>query len=380
MRSLWFLALICPLVACSGGDASPSGPVVRGPQLALAQESSIVVAWRSQVPVVGAITCSSGQRIVGDAPTTEHVFTLTGLAADTRYDYALEHDGAVVSDGHRLHTAPVTGTGSVCFAVVGDSGTGTEAQRDIAAGIGLSDPDLVLMTGDVIYESGAKEMIDRAYFVPYRSLLERVPFYPAIGNHDVITDDAESFLNSVYLPRNPADGTERCYSFDRGPVHFVALNSTQDLAPGTLQGDWLAADLAANTRAWTVVYLHHPPYSSSRHGSDLEVRAALVPYCDRYGVDIVFTGHDHVFERTHPLSADVVVDADSSGDYANPSGTVFVVTGGGGKSLYAAGFSEFTAASVSAYHHVVVEIADGVLRMRAIDRDDVVMDTMTITK
>jgi len=384
VRLLLFMALVCLFIACSGDDrallAVRTGPVVRGPQIALAQESSIVVAWRSRTPVVGAVICSSGQRLVGDAPSTEHVFTLTGLTADTQYDYKLEHDGADVSDGHRFRTAPVPGSGSVCFAVIGDSGTGTQAQHDVAAGIRVSDPDLVLMTGDIVYERGEEEMIDRAYFVPYGSLIERVPFYAAIGNHDIINDDAVSLLDNVYLPRNPADGSERCYSFDRGPVHFVALDSTQDLSPGTLQGDWLAADLAANTRAWTVVYLHHPPYSSSQHGSDLAVRAALVPYCDQFGVDIVFTGHDHVYERTHPLAADIVVDADPLGDYVEPPGTVFVVTGGGGKSLYAAGFSEFTAESVSAYHHVVVDIADGVLRLRAVDRQDVVVDTMTITK
>ena len=61
-------------------------------------------------------------------------------------------------------------------------------------------------------------------------------------------------------------------------------------------------------------------------------------------------------------------------------GSEFVVTGGGGKSLYAAGFSEFTAASVSVYHHVVVDVAGGVLSMRAVDRDGVVVDSMTISK
>ncbi|MEE8106227.1 MAG: metallophosphoesterase [Planctomycetota bacterium] len=384
MRSLIFVVLICQFLACSGGGGPvvslPTGPILRGPQIAQAQESSIVVAWRSDVPVVGAITCSSGLRLVDDAPSTEHVFTLTGLDADTRYDYALEHDDVVVSDGHWLWTAPRDGSGSVRFAVIGDCGADSDAQREVAAGMVLSDPDLVLITGDIVYPHGEEEKLDSAYFVPYRELIQCIPFYPAIGNHDVRTDNGDPILNSVYLPRNPVDGSERCYSFDRGPVHFVALNSTQDLSPGTLQGDWLADDLAANTQAWTVIYLHYPPYSSSDHGSDLTVRAALVPLCDRYGVDIVFTGHDHVYERTHPLADSVVVDSDPNGDYVDPAGTVFVVTGGGGKSLYTAGWSEFTAASVAAYHHVVVDIADDVLELQAIDRQGVVLDSMTLTK
>jgi len=384
MRSLLFMALICQFLACSGGggpDASPQAVrVVRGPQIAQARESSIIVAWRTEVPVVGAITCSSGERLVEGASSTEHVFTLTGLDADTKYDYTLEHDGVVASDGHWLRTAPADGSGSVRFVVVGDCGAGTDAQRDVAAGMLLSDPDLVLMTGDIVYDNGEEEKLDEAYFKPYRSLLQCVPFYPAIGNHDVRTDNATPLLNSVYLPHNAADGSERCYSFDRGPVHFVALNSTEDVSQGSMQGDWFAADLAANTRAWTIVYLHHPPYSSSVHGSDLTVRAALVPHCDRYGVDLVFAGHEHVYERTHVLAKSVVVDSDPEGNYVDPSGTVFVVTGGGGKSLYKAGRSEFTAESVSAYHHVVVEITGGVLQLRAIDTQGTVLDTMTITK
>jgi len=384
MRSWTVAAFVALLAACGGGGASDepahAAAFVRGLQIAQTGEDTVVVAWRSQEPVVGVIECSSGQRLTGAEPTTEHVFTLTGLAASTDYEFAIEQDGGVVSGGHRLGTAPPAGTGSVRFVVVGDSGAGTVAQRDVASNMALSNPDLVLMTGDVVYESGADYEIDRAYFTPYAALLERVPFYPAVGNHDVVSDLGESFLNRVYLPRNSADGTERYYSFDRATVHFVALDSTQDLSPGSPQGDWFASDLAANQRAWTIVYLHHPAYSSSNHGSDLAVRAALVPVCERCGVDVVFAGHDHVYERTHPLAGDVVVDADAGGDYVDPEGTVFVVTGGGGKSLYTAGTSEFTATSVSAYHHVVVEIAGNVLTLHAIDRNNLALDSMTITR
>ncbi|MHC4952672.1 MAG: metallophosphoesterase family protein [Planctomycetota bacterium] len=341
-----------------------TGPVVRGPQLALAQHDSIVVAWRSAKPVIGTLACSSGHRLTDVAPTNEHVFTIPGLDPDAGYDYTLEHDGDVVSSGHHFRTAPSPGTGSVRFAVVGDCGAHTEAQRDVIAGMARSRPDLVLITGDVVYEHGAESALDPAYFLPFRALIDRVPFYPALGNHDVETRDGRPLLQSLYLPRNSADGSERFYSFDRGPAHFVALDSTRELGPGSIQGNWLASDLATNTRAWTILYLHHPPYSSSKHGSDRRVRAAIAPLCSRYGVDVVFAGHDHVYERSHPLDG----------------GTVYVVTGGGGKSLYVAGRSDFTATSVAAYHHVVVEIEGDRLRVDAIDRRNVAIDSTSITK
>ena len=143
---------------------------------------------------------------------------------------------------------------------------------------------------------------------------------------------------------------------------------------------WLAADLAGNTRAWTVIYLHHPPYSSSLHGSDSAVRADLVPLCDLHGVDVVFSGHDHVYERTHPLAGDAVVDNDAGGDYTDPPGTVYVVTGGGGRGLYESGTSAFTAVSEAAHHHVVVEVDGSVLSLYAIARGGGALDSMSITK
>jgi len=340
----------------------------------------MVVAWRTEMPVVGTVACSSGQRLSDPEPVRDHVFRLTGLAADSEYEYALEHDGIPFGAVHRFRTAPLRGTGAIRFVVVGDCGSRDSVQRDVAASVLRSDADLVLIPGDAIYDRGAEAELNPAYFLPYRTLIDRIPFYLALGNHDVMTENGRPLIESVHLPRNNADGSERFYSFDRGAVHFVALDSNQDLASGSVQGDWLVADLASSAREWVVIFLHHPPYSSSRHGSDRDVRAALAPVCDRYGVDLVLSGHDHVYERTHPMRADAVVGADPTGNYMDPAGTVYVVTGGGGRRLYEAGTSGFTAASVAAHHHVAVEVDDNVMTLRAIDRADAVLDSISITK
>ncbi|MHC4960200.1 MAG: purple acid phosphatase family protein [Planctomycetota bacterium] len=400
MLARWILAPLLLLAACTGGDSVPDtgsdiggdgngsgtgddgngndapvptgnepGLVVRGPQIAQAQPDSIVIAWRSDLDVVGAVVLDTGERLVDSAPTDEHVFTFTGLSPDTAYEYSVEQEGVVLSSGHPFKTAPPVGTGTVRFVVVGDSGTGGSRQREVAVQMAASQPDLVLITGDAVYNDGDYDELDPNYFEPYASMIDRIPFYIALGNHDDNTDNGRPLLDSLYLPSS-TEGGERYYSFDRGPVHYVALDSNQDLDAGSDQYDWLAADLAANTNEWTILYLHHPPYSSSAHGSDEDVRDAIVPLCDQYGVDIVFAGHDHVYERTHRM-VDSVVD---------PDGTLYIVTGGGGRGLYDAGDSYFTAETVKEYHHCEVVVENGTLTLRAIDKDGVEIDSTTIQK
>jgi 3',5'-cyclic AMP phosphodiesterase CpdA len=122
----------------------------------------------------------------------------------------------------------------------------------------------------------------------------------------------------------------------------VALDSSSDTEAvrGLRRGDgpqyeWLARTLRAaradSTLAWTIVYLHHPPYSHavgiSGHGQEFDIRRTLVPLFEAYGVDLVAAGHDHHYERSRPLLEDRVVEPGC--------GTVYLVQGAGGASRYA---------------------------------------------
>jgi hypothetical protein len=133
----------------------------------------------------------------------------------------------------------------------------------------------------------------------------------------------------------------RYYSFDWGNAHFVALNS--ELYHGDHsyhpeeQKTWLDRDPKETRQPWKIVYFHRPIYSSSKHGSDERIRKDLEPVLVRHEVDLVFSGHGHVYERTVPIR-----------------GVTYVVSGGGGKGLYPVGRSEWTAFSKSAYHAVVI--------------------------
>lgn len=381
-------ALLLLSVACGGGATAPApqtGRLLRGPQVAQPTTTSIVVAWRSDAAEIGAVeygpTPALGSEVADAAPTTEHVLTLAGLQPGTRYHYRILLDGVVVSEGHECATCSDDPAAPIVFAALGDTGPGF-SQGAVAARVLAANPDLVVHTGDVIYQNGLEEELDPAYFGPYAGLIDRIPFYLSLGNHDTQLHGGGPLLRAVYLPTNSADGSEKFYSFDRGGIHFVALNTQDVTSPGSVQHTWLDGDLraAAATATWIVVFFHRPPYSNSRHGGSGSLRADLVPLFEAHGVDLVLTGHDHNYERTFPLRDGAPVNANQEPDYVDPGTPVYVVTGGGGRSLYQSGSDERTAFSRSVYHFTRVEVQGRRLDLEAVGSDGAVIDRMSITK
>lgn len=185
--------------------------------------------------------------------------------------------------------------GVLRFAVIGDSGTGNAAQREIArrmAAVWRETPfEFVLMLGDNLY--GSEEAADyaRKFEQPYAELLASgVRFYAVLGNHD-------EPLQRHY-PLFHMNG-RRYYVFEPRPdVRFIALDSTRMDA---LQLRWLEDELARRPAPWTLVFMHHPLYSSGRrHGPSLVLRELLEPLFVRGGVRAVFAGHEHFYERHDP--------------------------------------------------------------------------------
>ena len=170
------------------------------------------------------------------------------------------------------------------------------------------------------------------------------------------------------------DNAERYYSFDYGPIHFVALDTEYALLdPGRQQAQlaWLDADLAATTQPWRVVYFHRSPYSSgSEHGSALDVRQAFSPILERRGVQLVLSGHDHDYERSVPWRQFV----------SSASGITYVVTGGGGAALYAVGSSAWTAKSASVNHYMRVTVSGCTMTIEAVGLDGAVFDQASINR
>jgi predicted phosphodiesterase len=190
-------------------------------------------------------------------------------------------------------TLPVK-SGSVRFAAIGDMGTGEPAQYEVAQRMLQLHQKFpftfVIMLGDNIYGGNSPGDFQKKFEMPYKPLLDAgVQFYAALGNHDDTNERFYKFFNM--------DG-QQYYSFKKGNVRFFALDSNY-LDPKQLA--WLEKELANGGTDWKICYFHHPLYSSGAfHGSSTELRAVLEPLFLKYGVQVVFAGHDHLYERTKP--------------------------------------------------------------------------------
>jgi hypothetical protein len=184
--------------------------------------------------------------------------------------------------------------GSVKFAAIGDYGNGSKAQYEVAAMMAKlheSFPyEFVITMGDNLYGSQTPRDFELKFEIPYKPLLDRgVKFYASLGNHD-------NQENRFYKPWNM--NGERYYSHKHGDVRFFVLDSDY---LDTKQRDWLERELKGSTDRWKIVYFHHPLYSSGmRHGSEIDLRMILEPLFMKFGVNAVFQGHDHIYERLKP--------------------------------------------------------------------------------
>jgi hypothetical protein len=183
---------------------------------------------------------------------------------------------------------------SVKLGVIGDNGTGEREQYEVGkqmAAFHTKFPfDTVLMLGDNMYGSQRPQDFVRKFEQPYRALLDSgVQFRASLGNHDEPTNRSYRLFNM---------GGERYYTFVKGNVRFFALDSNI-VDRGQLE--WLDTNLRAAREDWKICFFHHPLYSSGgRHGSQVDVRVLFEPLFLKYGVNVVFSGHDHFYERIKP--------------------------------------------------------------------------------
>ena len=347
---------------CGAADVEHRSEVLRRrPYLQQVTDHSALLLWTAGPEMNRALVMATGPdgTVLAMAPAARDLdipgsgdvlwrAQLNQLQPDASYCYELLADGVVLRRGS-FKTAPPADAGRpVRFAAFGDSGEGGSDQQAVYQQVLKFPFDLVLHTGDIAYDSGTRGQFERNFFDIYADMLERFPVFPASGNHEYETEDAAPFREAFALPENGGPGgIERWYSYDWGDVHFVALDTER---VGPEQAAWLDADLAANRRRWTIVYLHRPPFSSGDHNGDLNVQQWFVPLFVKHGVPLVLAGHDHHYERTNAID-----------------GVTYVVTGGGGRGTRGVGRSSFTAFSEQVCNFVYVTISGDQLTLHAVD-------------
>ncbi|MDY6877989.1 MAG: metallophosphoesterase family protein [Chloroflexota bacterium] len=335
---------------------TPDVAIVRGPYLQSVTTNTIIVAWETDLPSHGAVAYGEteyGASVADATMGTRHAVTLTGLAPYTTYHYRVESSGVPLSgDGYEttFRTAAALDQDSFTFAVFGDTRTQHQFHQAVVERIVKAEPDFVLHTGDLVAMGSASPQWE-TFFEIERELMARAPLFPALGNHEV---NHPRYFDLFYLP-----GNERWYTFDYGNARFVCLqvDGIADFGPQSEQYAWLEEVLAANTQPWLFVYFHVPPYSSVYDYLENDVRRVLPPLFERYGVDVVFNGHRHNYERNEV------------------NGITYVVTGGGGAPLYAMQEREPTQVAFAlAYHLVRLEVNGDHLGATVISSDGELLD------
>ena len=257
-------------------------------------------------------------------------------------------------------TKPQPGTADpLRFAVIGDNGTGDRAQFEVGSQLAAARAtfpfELVLMLGDNMYgRQEPQDFIDK-FQRPYAPLLrDNIPFFATLGNHDKPSNRDYPAFNM---------NGQRYYSFTRKDVAFFVFDSN---VLDANQLSWIENVLAQPATGWKICIFHHPLYSDAgRHGSNVDVRVVLEPLMVEHGVDVAFSGHEHVYERLKPQKGITYFIAGSSGQLRKgdltPSPTM------------AAGFDDDQV-------FMLVEIAGDEMQFRAISRTGRVVDTGVVRR
>ncbi len=402
-----------------------------------------------------AMAAPSFRRIAGEGIAPHRVYraTLSGLTPGAAFAYRVLRGRSVVfAAGGRARKPPGR---PQRFAVFADCAAGTPGQRAIAYQTSRADPDYVVIPGDIVYMQGRVDEYRRQFFPVYNAdradptggapLIRSIPFLAVPGNHDTVNSDLDKCKGGLayfYYWDQPLNGpplavggpnavnlrgaepTRRAFldaagpafprmasfSFDYGDAHWTLIdgNTYADWSKPALR-DWIERDLAAARGAtWRFVAVHQAPFHSTKAHADDQRLRLLSGVFEAGGVDIVFGGHVHNYQRSYPLrfapranAAGKLVDAqgrvegrwtlDKAFDgraRTRPEGVIHLVTGAGGARLYDtdrfadhAKWQEFTQVYVADVNSLTVaELSGTTLTVRQVAADGRELDRFTITK
>jgi len=373
--SLWILIILIGFFSC-GEDEKPSiidsiiPEITRGPYLGNVTKTSIVISWETKEVSDALVEYAKDDWYIASGGSyneqTEdarkvkrHNIALRNLTPSTLYHYRVVSDSDVTSKDNTFHTA-VEPSEPFTLVVYGDTRTKIYDHFPVVNRIAEHKPHLILDTGDLVSD-GRLLLLWDAFFYVIKDLISDAPYYSVLGNHE---NNAQHYYDLFHLPEGGGKENEQWYSFDYGNVHFVCLDS--NVLESSEQLAWLKNDLvqAKGKAQWIFVAFHHAAYSSGKHGSYYDTMPEWIDAFEQYGVDMVFNGHDHIYERS--LSNDIW----------------YIVSGGGGAPQSAVNqkpnpkqvYAEMT------LHFCKLRIDGAQIEFEMIRADGTVGDAMTITK
>lgn len=423
----------------------------RAPYIQSLTQDSVVIRWMTKDNQLGVVHYGEDNELLTSvelepAPTKNHSVVISGLKPATRYFYQVDELGGPKDlDAEKMwfYTHPEKVVPTRIWAI-GDSGNTGEILnqvRDSALNWMKSNPlidaqssfqsggaskinsndnepcqscplvNVWISLGDIAYRSGTNEQYQSALFDTFAEFTSNTALWPVYGNHD---ERRWTYFRIFDLPEKGeagglASGTEKYYTLDYSNVHFIMLDSqSTDLSVTGEMASWLRKDLEQNKKPWIIAAFHHPPYTKGTHDSDdagdsngrmREIRKNILPILEKAGVDLVLSGHSHMYERSYLIdcaysdsatftSANIVSKGvnNKHQQYIKPwykkahQGTVYVVAGSSSKvdqgpldhPAHAVGFLEAGS--------VVVDVVNNKLTARFINNKGQVRDEFSITK
>ena len=376
---------LCAASVLAAAQGHAAQPFDCGPFLLQPGPTTMTIVIDHAEPVSARLTWrradGGGKHTDSRDAARHHIFTLSDLSPDTHYRYRIVADD-LDSDERTFHTLP-TAPQAYRFLVLGDVRTNPDIWHRVSQRIQENEPEALFIVGTGDYPADGRQYAQwmAQFFDPARDMLARLPFWPAIGNHErtrqyvsappsdeVIAEEESHYFSLFDLP-----GNERWYRVNYQYMTLLVLDSNSKMEPGHEQYEWVREQLRSPRKRFTLAAFHHDPVTSGPHGRRGadgtfnewpldQARRFLMPLFEMYGVDLVLNGHDHIYERSQV------------------SGVYYVVTGGGGAPLYGINSSEnpFQQVAHAAHHYTAIDVTPASLTLTAIGIDGDILDWFVI--
>ncbi|HSW44569.1 MAG TPA: metallophosphoesterase, partial [Phycisphaerae bacterium] len=389
-RSIWLAAIILTALGGLGilttvilSDLRITGrpaAFVRGPYLQNVTTAGATIRWDTDRPFEAAVRLfdERGLRVrdlAVPASGPRHEVRLDGLQPNTRYRYVIDPPGwsSEPAEGTFV-TSPPPGTDCE-FAIWGDSRSDPETCRAVADAIRRSGVPMCVHSGDFVYHGYNRDEWDSMFFQPAAALLRDVMLWPALGNHELGADLNGVTGRQVFSDFFSLPGSGQYYSFDYGDAHILVLDSNYDFFEDPGQYEFADKNLAATRARWKIVVFHHPVFTSGEtHDNHFGMRLKYCPLFARHSVDLIFTGHDHNYQRSRPIV--------HRHEPAQKHPYLHIVSGGGGAPKYEVQRARdlwFDKAEV-VNHYAHLRVEGDKLTLQAIDLEGRVIDTCVLDR
>ncbi|MBI1319936.1 MAG: hypothetical protein GC168_13490 [Candidatus Hydrogenedens sp.] len=377
MRAAAWVMLVMATTANAEEFAMVTGPYMNYPT-----QTSMVLRWETNQPgtteyAVG-IAAEKLEWQTGAPDATFHEAVLEDLEPGSFYFYKVRStspDGVTIESDTLTFQTAVTEDTPFSFAIFGDTQDSPEVVAKQAEHAYSQRPNFTVVVGDLVSNGEDKSHWVEHFFGNMQPLNQRVPLVPVLGNHE---RDSHFYYDYFSLP-----DPEYYYRLPYGNLELFIVDSERPLLRGSEQYKWLDEALGDSKATWKIVCLHRPAFSSDENdygdttmirpaGGDFEMRFATELY-EKHNVDLVWSGHIHSYERTHPIN---------NGKPFIGKGVVYMITGGGGGHLEKAGpwRMPFTAKVYTGHHYCTVTIHGPKLRIEAYDLDGNLFDLYEMSK